>query len=642
MWSGAERLHGVLRRLLRDRAGNTIAIVAASTIPLLALAGGGVDVSRAYMAKTQLQAACDAGVLAGRRAMSKSGTYGDSERAKADTMFDFNFDGETINALDVDFTTQDNAEGQVYGTATATMPTAVMKIFGKDTVDLSVGCMAELQLANVDVMFVLDTTGSMGGSRIVALRDAVEDFHKTIDSAVNDEQVRVRYGFVPYSMAVNVSGLISSGAMPTSYLADLTPYQSRDAKFETLVLEEQEGEPVVTYETYGDLLQRGDCRDWGDNDYPSNGDNPVTTASGPNTVTTVDYSFESWSRQERRSVNGRNRWFGPCERRVTTTETTTLRRYGFTSWIYKEQNLDTSAYKGMSPVSVATDLTSATVETSGTYTIQELVTMNDGTTANNVGTTSYTWGGCIEERQTVDEDADGFDPIPDGALDLDINTAPDNSDSTKWKPFWGSVIFDRGNNYVSWETTQYRSNEVERCPRTMMLFREVDTSGDGTTVPGWLEDYLDDLNPSGNTYHDIGMIWGARLASPNGIFAANVNEGGDIQVSRHILFMTDGEMNPISTGYSSYGVEKYDQRIAFQDASWSELRDRHTARFEAACEAIKAEGYTVWVVGFGSSLTSAMENCSSGGRAYFASDDDELQATFRFIASQIADLRLGE
>ena len=60
-------------------------------IPLLALIGGGIDVSRAYMAKTQLQSACDAGALAGRRAMSKTGEYGAAEEAKADRMFNVNF-----------------------------------------------------------------------------------------------------------------------------------------------------------------------------------------------------------------------------------------------------------------------------------------------------------------------------------------------------------------------------------------------------------------------------------------------------------------------------------------------------------------------------------------------------------------------
>ena len=49
-------------RLAADRRGNTLAIAAAALLPMMALIGGGVDVSRAYMAKTQLQSACDAGV----------------------------------------------------------------------------------------------------------------------------------------------------------------------------------------------------------------------------------------------------------------------------------------------------------------------------------------------------------------------------------------------------------------------------------------------------------------------------------------------------------------------------------------------------------------------------------------------------
>ena len=36
------------------------------------------------------------------------------------------------------------------------------------------------------------------------------------------------------------------------------------------------------------------------------------------------------------------------------------------------------------------------------------------------------------------------------------------------------------------------------------------------------DDYVDRLHPAnGNTYHDIGLIWGARLESPTGIFSAD-------------------------------------------------------------------------------------------------------------------------
>src|SRR5688572_6926405 len=89
-----------LARLVKDRAGNTLAITAAALLPLMALIGGGVDIARAYMAKTQLQSACDAGVLAGRRAMSVTGEYADAEQAKAQRMFDFNFNPTSVDATD--------------------------------------------------------------------------------------------------------------------------------------------------------------------------------------------------------------------------------------------------------------------------------------------------------------------------------------------------------------------------------------------------------------------------------------------------------------------------------------------------------------------------------------------------------------
>ncbi len=81
-------------------------------------------------------------------------------------MFNFNFNGDCLNVPDVVYTTDDNDDGQVLGTATATLPTLVMNVFDMDTVDLDVDCMAELQIGNADIMFVLDTTGSMGNSKL--------------------------------------------------------------------------------------------------------------------------------------------------------------------------------------------------------------------------------------------------------------------------------------------------------------------------------------------------------------------------------------------------------------------------------------------------------------------------------------------
>ena len=57
--AGESRGRGFLSRLVRDSRGNTLAIVGAALIPLTAMIGSGVDMSRAYMAKTRLQMACE-------------------------------------------------------------------------------------------------------------------------------------------------------------------------------------------------------------------------------------------------------------------------------------------------------------------------------------------------------------------------------------------------------------------------------------------------------------------------------------------------------------------------------------------------------------------------------------------------------
>ena len=48
------------------------------------------------------------------------------------------------------------------GTASATLPMTLMRVFGKTTETLTVTCDAEMRLPNTDVMFVLDTTGIDG------------------------------------------------------------------------------------------------------------------------------------------------------------------------------------------------------------------------------------------------------------------------------------------------------------------------------------------------------------------------------------------------------------------------------------------------------------------------------------------------
>jgi Flp pilus assembly protein TadG len=229
-----------LSRLGRDASGNTLALVAAAMVPLAGLIGGGVDMSRLYLTKTRLQQACDAGALAGRKAMAgESWTTGaNSTQSRANAMFSVNFQSGSYGtgATEPRYTEDD---GTVNGTATVAVPMTIMKIFGMTSRNLTVNCTAKMEIPNTDVMFVLDVTYSMSGSRITGLKSAVKCFYEAL-LKVNTPEVcstppatdpaataytgtaQIRLGFVPYAVNVNVGKLLKN-----DYMADSWTYQSR-------------------------------------------------------------------------------------------------------------------------------------------------------------------------------------------------------------------------------------------------------------------------------------------------------------------------------------------------------------------------------------------------------------------------------
>lgn len=624
-----------LGRLGADRAGNVLGIVAASIPPLLVLVGGGVDMSRAYLTQSSLQAACDAGVLAGRRAQAKSGSWGDPERTKAARMFNYNFLNSGTSSTGTTFSPVDAGNGVISATASTTMPTSIMKMFGKDTFVLNATCSAEFQISNVDVMFVVDTTGSMAdcpdntrcysgpGSKIVGLRDAIRQFYYTMAAAVPaGGTARLRFGFVPYAGTVNMGNLVSAGDIPNSYFTSTTTYSTKYANFDTPNYVGTNGPSTVVNNTIY-RSSNSSCNSWASGSTTTGGPAPAAT-------TTTTYAKVSYN-----SGNGN------CTR-SETTYTTTYVQSGWklnpsTPYTYRAGGVDTSRLKAGNSVAIASSISgSATVPNSGSYDMVQLAALS-GT--SGITTSTITWGGCIEERNTVNALFTN-NSAPNGALDHDLQSAPTN-DNSRWHPYVPELVFDRN------QTSQLDTNWVigstwGYCVPAAMKFTTVDTSAPNT-VPAWLDTYLNTLVANGNTYHDIGMMWGARLANPNGIMAANVNEGNLPSVSRHIIMLTDGLMAPNSNVYNAYGMEDVDNRVApggTPDTGTNSLTDYHNARFLTACATAKAMGYTIWFIGFGQSLTTQMQTCASSGRAYFAGDTAALNDTFRHIASQVADLRL--
>ena len=198
-----------MKRLVRDEGGNVLPLFAAGIFPLIALVGGAMDISIAYMARSKLQKACDAGVLAGRQSMTGT-QFGDSEKGQAKKFFDFNFPNGLYNTKNLKFNVAQNssAASELKGTASADVPTSLMRVFNYTEISISVSCNAKKDLGHNDIVMVLDVTGSMndnpstgGGSKISKLRTGASGLYRALEA--NDGST-TRYGMVPYSHTVNV------------------------------------------------------------------------------------------------------------------------------------------------------------------------------------------------------------------------------------------------------------------------------------------------------------------------------------------------------------------------------------------------------------------------------------------------------
>lgn len=643
-----------LGRLRQDVRGNTLAIMALALIPVSALAGSAVDTARLYVVKARLQQACDAGVLAGRKFMTdtNSSTLDATAAARATTFFNNNFKSGWMQTNTVTFTPTKTADNQVAGTASTVVPMTIMKMFKASDVQLSVACEARYDVADTDVMFVLDTTGSMacppemnnndcsnyvngksnpytrplsdsnavagylgstgyavtestgtGGSRIAALRQAVKDFYSTMASNA-DASTHIRYGFVTYTSTVNAGKAIYDKS--PSYLlggnsGDKWTYQSR-------------------YISDDHVTKTGN---WTDISRSETQCKTLTPVRNPAASQTTAYTYTASAESSGTATITTYRWnFNRCQYRVQTVEP---------EWTYAPVQHDVSGFITGNAIADPTKVNSATTR----------------------------WDGCIEERATQA----GVTSFTSASKDLDPDLIPTSDETTRWKPMWADVIYGRNRAYSYWSGYYHTSTANE-------VFYGDD--GDNPTgAPNWADNsfkesgfvtcgkpvkrlsemtatqvaaYVDaaDFRAVGGTYHDTGMIWGVRMLSPNGIFSSDTAAWpGRAQPNRVIVFLTDGAMAPNQTIYGLYGLEYFDRRVSGGD--FSSLTDYHNARFLTECAKANALGIDVWTVAIGMSTTSELTSCASNtAQALDTTSGKGLSDTFKRIAKQVAMLRMSK
>lgn len=639
---------GLLGRLARDRAGNTMVLMAASIAPLLAIIGGGIDMSRGYLSQVRLQQACDSGVLAARKKLGTAvvidGAVPDAVADVGNRFFDLNFADGAYGSEDRAFAMSLEDDFAISGEATVVVPTTIMAIFGNKEMDIKVKCEARINYSDTDIMFVLDTTGSMNTtnrgdsvSRIAALRQTVSDFHTQIEES-KSPGTRVRYGFVPYSVNVNVGHLLAD-----DWVVDEWTYQSRTRV--TVGAETYQQVDWINWVnisgTYADSTVSSYAATW----------HPPTTSTtgwGETAVTTTNPGYYSCDGAVPRSTVSR----------VDTLLSETNEPYAGPPAGTK----NTKHYRRVSNGSdywnsLSGSTCNVTKRTYSAYTDEfdrveypaqyQRETWRYQPVTRDVTNWRSETAGCMEERDTyeiysMDETIDF-----NRALDLDLDTVPTpGNPATQWRPMYPDIIWARAlkngsSSYFKVEPQDYdgdyfqpaSSSSLVACPSPAQKLAEM-TTGD-------VNAYLSALVVGGQTYHDIGMIWGGRLISPTGLYEADNAPRSGKATARHLIFLTDGITQPRDISYTSYGLEPLDQR------RWTKrpapLLDRTIEmRFGIACDEVKKRNVTVWVIGFGTEMNDIMKNCAGDGRWFQANDADELAETFELIAKSMAELRVSK
>ena len=630
----------------------------AAMVPMIGFAGSAIDMARLYVVKTRMQTACDSGVLAGRKMMDPATPPGTALTGTALTQANAYFNNNFVSSwgssgwfkvgtqtfAPVTFTDSSGVT-QVAGTASAQVPMSLMAFFGVPTKTISVTCQASFNTPDVDVMFVLDTTGSMAclpsdsptancgsvaartladgsldyysieksGSKLQAVRDAVKTFYETLAGNMS-AGTNVRYGFVPYTSTVNAGSALYS--VNPSFIASSWAYQSRAVTADYTV--------SSTSTTNGTPTSSSTCI-------------AITTSSTRSPSPALTYSSDGTATAQQGS------WGGNPSKCTVTTYT-----YG-PQWQYKQRTLPTTAY------------------------VQTLSTVSGGTIQDptEVRTAATAWQGCVEELTSGNYSSASsynIDALPN---DLNPDVVPSTSDqTTMWGPLWQSVEY--GRNGLSYSNSDYgfyngntdtengdnntlpdSSNNIQYNNSNYANYTMRSSGGSSCSAPAkrlttWTEsavvNYMAALQAHGGTYHDTGMIWGLRMISPQGIFAADTAKwAGHADPKRVIVFLTDGAMSTSSYIYGMTGMESLDKRV--RGSSTTDLDDYHNARFLAECSKAQEKNIQVYVVAVGQSLTPSLQSCVGSAhpeRAITVNSSTDLSAAFKTIATAVAMLRVSQ
>lgn len=216
-------------------------MVAAGLIPMMAALGGAVDIGRIYITRSQMQAGVNAAALAAANAYDNSSESDPSGRyMQAVAYFRDNVPntymgvttpegvtpyGGTITLVKPTFSLS-NGISRTDVSASGSIPLTFMAIFGMRSYRVDVTAHAEFQPHPLEVMVVLDNTGSMndtidGVSKMTSLKTAMHSFLNILYQGATT-QPDLAIGIINYTITTNVGSILKAYGIQTQSMPGFT------------------------------------------------------------------------------------------------------------------------------------------------------------------------------------------------------------------------------------------------------------------------------------------------------------------------------------------------------------------------------------------------------------------------------------
>jgi Flp pilus assembly protein TadG len=619
-------------RLLRDRRGSTIGIMAAGLLVGIGSLGSAIDAGRMYIVKSQLQAGVDAAALAGARAFGVTDTSANSRAKQVDSYFDGNFPRSpaymgTTNVTVVPTFAVVNGVNVTTVNAAATLDMSFMRLFGFREVTMRAVAKAELQPRTLEVMVVMDNTGSMadtlsaGKTRIQALKDAANSFVDILFQG-GTQRKDLALGFIPYDITVNVGRLLEA-ARPDS-VAKVEGFNS------------------------------GVATDWGS--WPSN--TFAWKGCVMNDSTIRDVSAD-------RLVSEPNAW--DVTRTLPGEGTNPKVQPYFVPPFYLPSVADPNSHipdpaLTVNPSSTYYQLPSGYDQTrNNMFKFDRSVGGASGGTllANSAAYRSYMYDYYIGLN------GDGASGKDNDVIRLKSDTDPGgyynpssgDRATTNWYVDWTRIPNYLTNNY--WRDLPNSSSVVStggstpgqspnwQCPEEAMPPLYNRTKNEYTN---YIKDKNAAIKPANGTIHHTGLLWAYRLLVRDDVFTRPRPSGTTNEPPRRaIVFMTDG-LNEIGESQNNYLNRTFTWYGRWSDLTISSKSDKAEEqmlrRFEKTCANIQREAnppqvYIIALVANSAAIDTAFNNCAPG-RVYRTSSASQLNAAFQNVAAELVDLHLTQ